>query len=172
MPELIKSAIKLEAAGADFIIMPCHSAHIWFNELKNAVKIPFYNMIQNTAQTILKQKSHKNKTIILLATETTINGQLYQKAFENSPVKIIIPSLEEQRALKNAIKNVKAGRIETNPHIHELNQFLKNYTDKGISILIGCCTEIPLLFPYLKVEMEMIDPTLMLAKMAINKANH
>lgn len=150
--------------------MPCHSAHIWFNELKNAVKIPFYSMVENTVQTVLAQETNQNKAILLLATETTINGQLYQNAFKNTPVNLIIPSIEEQRTLNHAIKNVKAGNVYTNRYIPKLNRILENYKNKGISILIGCCTEIPLMFPHFKAGIELIDPTLMLAKMAVNKA--
>lgn len=150
--------------------MPCHSAHVWFNEVKNAVTIPFYSIIENTVQTILEQKIQAHKKIVVLATKTTINSGLYQKAFKNSPFKIITPRVEEQQVVDNAIKSVKTGKLKTNPYIPKLNQFLKNYKNKGVSMLLGCCTEVPLMFPYLEVDIEMLDPTLMLAQMAIKKA--
>lgn len=170
LSELIRSALILERAGADFIIMSCHTAHIWLNEVKRAITIPFYSMIDNTVQTMLERKSDINKKLFLLASETTVNSRLYQNAFENSHFKIIVPNVEEQRVVDNTIKNVKAGKTKTNRYIPELNQILRNYNKTGVSTLLGCCTEIPLIFPYFKVDMEMIDPTLMLAKMAIRKA--
>lgn len=170
LPELIRSAMLLESAGADFIIMPCNTAHIWFHEIKREITIPFYSMIENTVQTLLEQKRHINHKILLLATQTTINHQLYQKTCKNLPFEIITPSQDEQKIVDNAIKEVKAGRLETNPCLNQLNPMLARYQEKGISTLIGGCTEIPLLFPYFQVKMNMIDPTLLLAKMTIQKA--
>lgn len=170
LPELIKSAIILEQAGADFIIMACNTAHIWIDELRKSVKIPFYSMIENTVQAILEEGKPQYKNILLLATKTTINSQLYQAAFLNSNFNIVIPSNDEQVVIDKAIKDVKAGQIATNYYYNELNQILELYKAKGISALIGGCTEIPLMFSYLRTEMELVDPTLLLAKMAIAKA--
>ncbi len=150
--------------------MPCHTAHIWINELKKAVTIPFYSIIENTVQIMLKQKSTQNKKVLLLATETLINSRLYQTEFENSSVELIIPTTEEQKLVDNAIRYVKVSKFTTNQYIQDLNQVLKHYSNKGISALMGCCTEVPLMFPYFSVDMKMIDPTLMLAKMAIKMA--
>lgn len=170
LPGLIKSALKLEKAGADFIIMPCHTAHIWYSEIKKTISIPFYSMIENTVQTIIEQKSLGSKKILLFASETTINSRIYQNSFENSSFKLVIPQTGEQKVVDKAIKNVKAGKTTTNRYIHELNQILSVYREKGISKLLGGCTEISLIFPYFNLDMEKIDPTLMLAKLSIKKA--
>lgn len=170
LPELIKSATKLEQAGADFIIMPCHTAHICYNKIKLAINIPIYSLIENTVQSIVEEKSYKNQKILLLATETTINSQIYQNEIMKNQVKIIVPTSDEQIIVDNAIKNVKAGKIKSNIYIQDLNTFLNSYKKNGVSILLGGCTEIPILFPYLMVDMKKIDPTLLLAKMSIEKA--
>ncbi len=167
--ELKKSAILLENAGVDFIIMPCHTAHLWYDELKNAVTIPFYSMVENTVHTIKKRKDYKNIQILILATETTINNNLYQKAFNNY-CKITIPSKREQKIITNTLNSIKAGFISSNPYIEALNQILLEYKKRGIDLVLGGCTELPLIFPYLHNEIEKIDPTLLLAMLAINKA--
>lgn len=164
------SAILLEKAGADFIIMPCHTAHLWIDQLKNAVTVPFYSIVENTFRTLLKQKNRSIERILLLATKTTINSQLYQTRFKNSGFTLIIPSSEEQQIVDNAILNVKAGIRENNKYIEQMNVFLEKYQAGGISVILGCCTEIPLMYPYLKVEMQMLDPTLMLAQFAVKEA--
>lgn len=170
MPELIKSASLLEKAGADFIIMPCHTAHLWIDDIRNAVTVPFYSIVENTVQTLLEQKNHTNENVLLLATKTTINSNLYQNEFKNSGIKIITLLPKEQRIVDDAIQNVKAGIFENNQYIKQMNSFLQKYQNKGVSTILGCCTEIPLIYPHLKVRMEMLDPTLMLAKFAVKKA--
>ncbi|MGR3766305.1 aspartate/glutamate racemase family protein [Rossellomorea sp. NS-SX7] len=171
LPELIKSAILLEKAGADFIIMPCNSAHIWLEQIKAVIHIPFYSIIETTVESILsEEEAFPNKKILLLATETTINNRLYQKAFHHTPYEIIIPMKEEQRIIDNAIKEVKLGKISSNQYVKELNRILHVYKEIGISVIIGGCTEIPLLFHLFNADMKMIDPTLLLAKLAVQKA--
>lgn len=170
LPQLIKSAVILQQAGADFIIMPCHTAHIWFNEIKKEISIPFYSMVENTVQDVSIHYKHiKNKKILLLATEITISSCLYQKSFENTSFQIIVPTSEEQKVVDLAIKRVKGGN-KNNSFIDELNQIVDAYHQEGVSMLLGCCTEIPLMFPYLNSQIECIDPTLLLAKMAIKNA--
>lgn len=171
LQELIRSTRVLESAGADFIIIPCNAAHIWLDELKKSVNVPFHSMIDNTVQHLLKHKVSGIDKALLLATETTIRARLYQNAFINSSYKIVVPQADEQRLVHRAIEEVKAGKIKTNGYINDLNQLVQKYQTKGISIVIGGCTEIPPLFPYIDTSIKMIDPTLLLAQMAILKAN-
>lgn len=172
LPELIKSAVILQEAGADFLIMPCHTAHIWYEEIQKHLSIPFYSIIKNTVDSIDQlYGSKENNKLLLLATETTIQSKLYQREFENSSFSITIPNSEEQKIVDKAIKSVKGGDL--NPRsltMDKLNQIINRYKDGGVSLLVGCCTEIPLMYPLFQTEMELVDPTLLLAKLAISKA--
>lgn len=170
LPELIKSAVMLQQAGADFIIMPCHTAHIWFTQIENAISIPFYSLVENTVQAVTQQYQNiANKKILLFATETTVSSCLYQKSFRNTSFQMIVPTFQEQKIIDQAIKYVKGGKLN-HPLIDDLNQIINAYNQEGVSLLLGCCTEIPLMFPYFHTKMELIDPTLLLAQMTINNA--
>ena len=43
-PKLIESAKRLEAAGADALIMPCNTAHYFAHDIENAVYIPLIHI--------------------------------------------------------------------------------------------------------------------------------
>jgi len=58
LPYLIAAAKKLEKGGADFIVMPCNSMHIFINEIRRAVKIPVLSIVEETAK-FLKAKKIK-----------------------------------------------------------------------------------------------------------------
>lgn len=169
LPVLIESAAVLEKAGADFIIMPCHTAHIWIEELQKSTSIPFYNMIENTVSYIIDNQPNTQKTLIL-ATPTTIEKQLYQKLFQKNNLDFIVPSISEQQIVYNLILKVKSGYIKENPYIDALNEILRSYVKKGVTSFLAACTEIPLLLHFLSKDIEVLDPILMLAKMAIQKA--
>lgn len=172
LPELIQSATILQEAGADFLIMPCHTAHIWYEEVVKHLSIPFYSIIHNTVKSTDQLYGDKeNKKLLLLATETTIQSELYQREFKNSSFTLVVPHSEQQKIVDEAIKAVKSGKINPNDaSINKLNQLINQYSEEGISLLLGCCTEIPIMYPFLQTEMKMVDPTLLLAKLAIAKA--
>lgn len=68
-PLLLERIKKLEVAGSDFIVIPCNTAHIFFDKLKNKSPIPILNMIQETAEQVRKKK---HKKVGLLATKTAV----------------------------------------------------------------------------------------------------
>lgn len=170
LPEMIRSARLLEAAGVDFIVIPCNTAHFWYEKLQAEVKVPILHMIENTATVIQESYLELANQILLLSTTATLQQGLYQKAFHAKGMHLTIPKQDEQQIVAAAINEVKASRIQSNSQIGALNQMLARYRSKGIVAVLGGCTEIPLLFPYLDEGMEKLDPTLFLAKTAIGLA--
>lgn len=49
---IIKGARKLEQTGADFIAIPCNTAHIYFQQLQHSVSVPLLNMVDETMKAI------------------------------------------------------------------------------------------------------------------------
>jgi aspartate racemase len=170
LPELIRSARLLENAGADFIIIPCHTAHVWLSEIQAAIRIPIYSMIENTVSCIEEHYQSLSDSILLLGTKAILQKKLYQNAFEQRGLKLHVPKSFDQDIVASAIFEVKSSHLENNSYIEPLNQMLNRYYSSGITAVLGVCTEIPLLFPFLNPKIEKLDPTLMLAKMAIARA--
>lgn len=169
LEQLILSAKALEEAGADFIIMPCNTAHLWYDDLQKEVTIPILNMIKITAET-LKNTPYKHKQILLLATSGTVYSKLYQKELESAGLFLCVPSKSEQKIISSSIEAVKRGLIKNNPYLNSLNKIIKKYYSKNVTIILSGCTEIPLLFPHLENNCEKIDTNLLLAQAAIHKA--
>ncbi|BAU27852.1 aspartate racemase [Aneurinibacillus soli] len=169
--ELVRSAQKLEKAGADFLIMPCNTAHYWLSDIQSQIRIPLYSMIEHAASYIEQFYSQLQGSILLLASKATIQKKLYQQAFFQKGLPLQLPEPEEQKVIDFAIQDVKASIIESNKWIPEMNKMLEKYDRiRGTSAVLGACTEIPLLFPYLYEPILKLDPTLMIAKHAITLA--
>ncbi|WP_346353128.1 aspartate/glutamate racemase family protein [Azotosporobacter soli] len=167
LKEMVRSARCLEKAGADFLIMPCNTAHYWYQSLKKKITVPLLHMIELTAQAAAKEQ---NARLLLLATAATVNTGLYQKAFAKNEAQLILPDAAEQALVSRAIEGVKAGHVADNACLADLNRLLERQADNGAEGYIGGCTEIPLLFPYLTKRLQAIDPTLLLAKAAVEAA--
>src|SRR3989344_6805744 len=54
IPFLVNEAKRLEKAGADFIVMPCNSLHVFIKDVRNAVKIPVLSIVEETVKFLKK----------------------------------------------------------------------------------------------------------------------
>lgn len=107
LPQMIKSAVRLEGMGADVLIMPCNTAHYFYKKLLPFVDIPFLNMLEETADAAVKMGITKAG---LLATDGTVKSGVYEKAFQERGISLELPAKEEQESVMELIYDgVKAG---------------------------------------------------------------
>ena len=78
---MIETAKNLERAGADFIVIPCNTAHYFLGDLEAEISIPVLNMVEETRKTVKEQFPLAGK-VGLVATTGTIKSRIYHKAFE------------------------------------------------------------------------------------------
>lgn len=167
LPAMAASAKLLAAAGADFIVMPCNTAHYWLADLRAAVDVPIYSMIDTAADYVAEHHSNFSGRILLLATEATISLNLYQQAFAARGMELQLPGAAQQKMLDKAVRRVKAGELAENPYLGELNEMLDGFTKSGTGAILAGCTEVPVLFPFFACDLSKLDATLLLAKMVV-----
>ncbi len=170
LPAMAASARLLAAAGADFIVMPCNTAHYWLAEIQAAVAIPIYSMIDNAAAYLAAHTRPLSGRILLLATEATINLALYQQAFARHGMTLRLPDPDDRKMIDKAVRRVKAGELAANPYLGDINVMLARHAQAGAAAVFAGCTEMPLLFPYLASDLQQFDATLLLARMAVARA--
>ncbi|USS40664.1 amino acid racemase, partial [Thermococcus aggregans] len=165
LPELIDSAKKLEKWGADFIIMPCNTAHYFAEEIQKAIKIPLINMIEETASYVA---SLGMKRVGILATTGTIVSGIYQKALEKRGIKGIVPSEEDQeKVMKGIYEGVKAGDVELG---RKLLLEVAKKLEKRCDGLIAGCTEISVALRQEDLRVPLVDPLDVIAEKAVKLA--
>jgi aspartate racemase len=167
LAQLTKSARVLEKAGVDFIVMPCNTAHYWIEKLQRSVNVPILNMITCAAAYAFERYPQLSGRILLFATIGTVHVQLYQKAFSRLGMLLQVPTPEEQQIVDTAIDAVKAGQIESNPFLGQLDAIIRKHEAQGV---LAGCTEIPLVFPSLKESFTRLDATAILAEAAVKEA--
>ena len=139
--EIMKEdARKLEAWGADIIVTPCNTAHYFYDELQGAVKVPFINMIEETA---IFLQNIGVKRVGVLATNGTITTNLFQDALKKHGIEPICPSAKNQQYVTNIIyDNVKASKpIDLDKFKTVVNELRLQECEK---IILGC-TELSVL---------------------------
>ena len=172
LKSLLKGCKLLEKNKCKFIVIPCNTAHYWFEDLQNKINIPIINMPKEVFK-FTKKKCKKNSKVGLLATEGTLKTGVYKKFFEKD-YQLIEPSQKIQKlSVNKAIRLVKMGNVKAaakaiKPAIDSLIKM------KCKKIILGC-TELPIAifafksFKNVKSSKVFLDPNLILAHSAMVK---
>lgn len=89
---LVEGAKKLESIGADFLVIPCNSVHVFIDQIRQAVGIPILSIVEET-YTFLRE--HNINKVGLLATSATVKSNLYGDLLEKNSIKVVLPSTAE-----------------------------------------------------------------------------
>ncbi|WP_372713027.1 aspartate/glutamate racemase family protein [Ilyobacter sp.] len=164
---MIEAALKLEVMGANVVIMPCNTAHYFYDEITEYLTIPFINMIEETAKEI-KKVNPESKKVWLLSTQGTYKTKIYDNIFKNYDIEISRPGKAVEDVITDIIYSIKKGDTALkNIDKNLLTSYLNSI--EGESIILGC-TELPVAFNILGIAKGCIDPTKILAKSAIHFA--
>jgi aspartate racemase len=172
LPQLIRSAKILENAGADFIVIPCVTAHYYYESLQRKIKIPIFQIVEETVKYV-QAKLGRIRKIGLLATTGTIQTGLFQNAFSQTDIELILPNPETQQTwVMEAIygrQGIKAiGPSEISKRL--ILKTSQKLIHQGAQAIIAGCTEVPLVLKEGDLSIPVIDPISILAKVAIEKA--
>lgn len=159
--EMVRSLVKLEMMGAEYIAIPCNTAHYFYDDIKKYTKANILNMIHETAVFVRTAKP-EDKDYLLLATEGTYLSGIYKKKFSEFGLNVIEPESADKITVMNWIYEVKSGTFKVKP-VEFLALVNKYRKDKQIPVILGC-TELPILTEKLGLTDDFIDPVTILAK--------
>ena len=172
LKSLINGCKVLKKSKCKFIVIPCNTAHYWFDDLQKKINIPIINMPKEVFN-YTKKKCKKNSSIGLLATEGTIKTGVYNKFFDKNFNLIFPNKMIQENYVNKAIKFVKMGNVKkANKVIKPAIDYLKKKDCK--KIVLGC-TELPIAlfafrsFKTIKSSKLFLDPNLILANAAMKK---
>jgi aspartate racemase len=172
LKSLLAGCKFLEKSKCRFIVIPCNTAHYWFDDLQKKTKIPIISMPKEVYYHSIKT-CKTNSKIGILATEGTLKTGVYNKFFDKK-FKLINPSKAIQtKNVNKAIKLVKMGKIKDaektiRPAVISLVKMKCN------KIILGC-TELPIAifafksFQKIKKSKMFLDPNLILANSSMKR---
>lgn len=172
LKSLMDGCKVLKKSKCKFIVIPCNTAHYWYDDLQKKISLPIINMPKEVYN-YTKKKCKKNSSIGLLATEGTLKTGIYNKFFDKD-YNLIYPNINIQKnSVNKAIKLVKMGKVKS------ANRIIKKAIDylikkKCKKIILGC-TELPIAifafksFKTIKSSKIFLDPNLILANAAMKK---
>ena len=168
MPELIRSARRLEAAGADFLCMSCNTAHYFHERLSKEVSIPILNMPAESARELKRRGIRK---VGLLATDGTIRTGVYHRYLKAEGIEVIVPEGENQTVIMSLIYDCVKKNAPTKDYpAAAVAKTVADLKARGAEAYLLACTELPIAFERLGYKDGFIDPTLVLARAVIRDA--
>ncbi|UOM37353.1 aspartate/glutamate racemase family protein [Acuticoccus sp. I52.16.1] len=162
-PTLAAMARRLEAAGAAALAMPCNTAHAYAGAIREAVRLPFLDMVALTADAAAPLPA--GPAGILASPATRITG-IFAAAFAARGREVIHPA--DEAAMLGAIRAVKAGQGERARPV--LEAAAAELAGAGAAVLIVGCSEFSLLSRGLAATVPVIDTLDVLAVAAVRFA--
>jgi len=141
LPYLLQGIQVLKAVGCNRIVIPCNSAHYWYDELVK-LNVPIIHIVDSVAAE-LKNLNVENQTIGIMGTLGTIEFGIYQRRLEQQGWICIVPSQQEMDTyVQPAIDLIKSGKIQESQHL--LMTVIYSLIDRGAKAVVLGCTELPL----------------------------
>jgi len=167
-PLLQATARNLERAGADLLVMPCNSAHLFYDRIAEAVSIPILHIADEAVEEALR-RFPGIQAVGILATTATARLGLYHRRFEARGIRALSPSDADQEIVHGVIFSVKAG--DKGAAVRKgIRDVAERMAAQGAQLLLTACTELPLILQDGDVSVPVLDPTLALARAAVRRA--
>lgn len=163
---LIATAKHLEFMGADFLIMPCNTAHYFFDDITKKIAIPFLHMVNETAHHIATHFP-ETKKVGILATEGTCAARVYERALEKQGLTPLTPDPPMQQEVTNLIYGIKAGKT---PALEGFMKAVEGLKAKGATCFVLGCTELSVAQKLHGFSGPFVDPLTVIATAAIHFA--
>ena len=111
LKSLNTGCLLLQQNKCKFIVIPCNTAHYWYDDLQKKIKIPIISMPKEV-YLHAKKNCKKNSKIGILATEGTLKTRVYNKFFDKNFTLINPKKSLQIKSVNKAIKYVKIGKVK------------------------------------------------------------
>lgn len=139
-PCMAEMGRRLEAWGADFLVIPCNTAHHYYRDVAEAVSIPVVHLIDLVVATVMADHPGIRKVGVLASTAVVMT-KLYETRFAERGVEVVYPDGPEQARLLGVIRRVKAG--ETGEKVRtDFAGICAHLGERGAELAILGCTEL------------------------------
>jgi len=164
---LAEHALKLQQAGADFILICTNTMHISAPIIQQLIDIPVLHIADATAAAILQQGF---KTTGLLGTRFTMQMDYYKSRLQQQGLKVLVPDENDCNRINDVIfEELCFGKVNNNSRRDYLD-IIDELSSEGAECVIEGCTEITLLVKQSDTRIKLFDTTAIHAQAAVDFA--
>ena len=165
---LVNAALKVEAAGADFLLICTNTMHKMANDIQAAISIPILHIADATAEGLRAAGIQK---VALLGTAYTMEQNFYKgRLVNNHGLEVLVPNQHDRSIVHEVIyQELCAGQVLPKSK-QEFLRIVSSLANQGAEGIILGCTEIGLLLNQQDTEVRLFDTTLIHAQAAVERA--
>ena len=154
-PAMAAMARRLHAAGADFLVIACNTAHAFIEDVQNACPLPVIDLIDVTTEHVTALQPVVRR-VGLLATDGCLSASLYQRRLDHSGRESIVLPEQAQRRFMNLIYEIKekGARPELGDRMALAAETL---VCAGAELIVAACTEVPLVLEPSRIRVPLIN---------------
>lgn len=169
VPLMAQSSQALARAGADFIVIPCVTAHHFLDEIRHESSVPIVSILDVTADHV--SETHAQiETVGLLATSGTNHVRLFHDRLDRIGVHVVVPEPSDQAVVMDAIYAIKGHSSDLSGIALRVAAVAERLIGAGAQGIIAGCTEIPAVLRPGDLAVPVFDTLLLLARAAIRFA--
>lgn len=164
---LARKARRVEAAGADFLLICTNTMHNVAAQVEAAIRIPLLHIADATADRIQQAGLH---TVGLLGTKFTMEQDFYKGRLEQNDINVLIPSKEDRDVVHRVIyEELCLGNVNASSRKKYLRIIDQLHADGAQGVIEGC-TEIVMLVQQEHTRVPLFDTTTIHARQAVAEA--
>ena len=142
LPWLLRGIEGLKRAGCGAIVIPCNTAHVWYDQMVQAAGLPIPHIV-DAAALDLGRVGIRPGRIGVMGTPVTLRTKLYQQRLDSFGWECIEPTDDQMaRLVSPAIALVKANQVAD--AYAPLAEVVNDLASRGAAAVVLGCTEIPL----------------------------
>lgn len=160
---LSDAAKRLEAAGADFIVICANTMHKIAPQIKTQVNIPLLHIAEVTAEAL---KRAKIKKVGLLGTKYTMTQEFYKEVLVKHGVDVVVPDEMAIETINQIIYDELCVGVMRQSSKRVFLRAMEWLRSRGAQGIILGCTELGLLIHPEDIDLPIFDTALIHARSA------
>jgi aspartate racemase len=164
---LIEAAHRLEAAGAELIMIATNTMHLVFDQVQAQVHVPMVSLLDAVGQAIQERGF---RTVGLLGTRMTMEEPFYRQAMAAQGIHVLVPDKEDRLFVNRAIfEELVVGLLRPETRDRYVG-IISGLAARGAEGVVLGCTEIPMLVTDQDTDVPLFDTTTIHAEAVLRAA--
>jgi len=164
---MLRSAHKLAAIGADFLICPDNTIHQAFHLVEPHSPLPWLHIAEVVAQVAAK-RGHRRLGIT--GTRWLVDSEVYPEKLAVLGLQAVRPSAAERDEIDRIIMDELVCGVFKPESVARFQAVFARLRDEGCDAVVLGCTEIPLIMSDANSPLPTLDSTRLLARAALARA--
>ena len=165
---LADAARRVQAAGADLLVLCTNTMHKVAPQMEAAVSIPLLHIADATGAAIT---AAGHRTVGLLGTRFTMEQDFYrQRLQDRHGLQVLVPDADDRRIVHDVIYDELCRGVIRDPSREAYRRIMDDLVARGAQAIILGCTEIGLLVGPQDARVPLFDTTALHASAAVEAA--